>query len=236
MTDPVGLAKSEQVAKTLEKEIRNGRFDRGDQLDSEGGLMRRFSVSRNTVRRGLEILSRSGLITTRSGIGSFVTYDNTTIDDRQGWTLALSGGEKSIDTRLLKIERGGSANADRMLGVAGDYLCLDRLRYCNTTGHGICLERSRLPWRAAFTPILSDGLHDGSLSTTLGLLGLRAAKGTETAGVLPALSVADSQVMRRAAGTPMLHLTRVSSCADGSVLECVESILDPSRFGLRIDF
>ena len=64
----IGLPKSELVARTLEREIRDGRLLHGDQLDSEGGLMRRFSVSRNTVRRGLEILARQGLITNRDRI------------------------------------------------------------------------------------------------------------------------------------------------------------------------
>ena len=72
MPDDVGLPKAELVARTLAREIREGRVAHGAQLDSEGGLMRRFEVSRNTVRRGLEILARQGLITTRTGIGSFV--------------------------------------------------------------------------------------------------------------------------------------------------------------------
>ncbi|MEM9105498.1 MAG: UTRA domain-containing protein [Pseudomonadota bacterium] len=42
--------------------------------------------------------------------------------------------------------------------------------------------------------------------------------------------------MKRPTGTPMLRLERVTLCTDGSVLEYVESILDPDRFGLRIDF
>lgn len=61
MSTQIGLPKSELVARTLEREIRDGRLLHGDQLDSEGGLMRRFSVSRNTVRRGLEILARQGV-------------------------------------------------------------------------------------------------------------------------------------------------------------------------------
>ncbi|OYX44656.1 MAG: hypothetical protein B7Z02_04955 [Rhodobacterales bacterium 32-67-9] len=82
----VGMEESEFVANTLERKIRRGRFANGDQLDSEGGLMRRFSVSSNTVRRGLEMLAGQGLFTTRAGIGSFVTYDGTTIDSNLGRT------------------------------------------------------------------------------------------------------------------------------------------------------
>lgn len=232
----VGLPKSEQVAQTIEREIREGRVGHGDQLESEGALMRRFSVSRNTVRRGLEKLSRQGLITTRTGIGSFVTYDGATIDSSQGWTVALSEGGGDVSTRLLSLRRDGCTRADAVLGEVQDYLCLDRLRYCGTAGQGISLERSRLPWRDGFEAVLEQGLQDGSLNETLAGQGLAAASGEETAGVIPALEAVDAAIMERPAGAPMLRLQRVTRCEDGSVLEFVESILDPERFGLRISF
>ncbi|MES0879884.1 GntR family transcriptional regulator [Roseibium sp. SCP14] len=232
----IGLPKAEQLAQTIEREIREGRFGHGDQLESEGALMRRFSVSRNTVRRGLEKLSRQGLITTRTGIGSFVTYDGTTIDSNLGWTIALSEGEGAIETRLLSLERAPSSEANAALNVETDYLCLDRLRFCQKANCGISLERSRLPWRPEFETVLLEGLHGDSLSETLSEFGLVAASGEEMAGVVPALSGADAAIMKRPVGDPMLRLQRITRCADGSALEYVESLLDPARFGLRISF
>lgn len=236
MSSRIAIAKSELVAQTLEREIRDGRIGHGDLLESEVGLMRRFAVSRNTVRKGLEQLVRQGLIATRTGIGSFVTYDGTTIDSNLGWTVALSHGAGAVETRLLRLDRGGSAHADERLGGVGDYLRLDRLRFCNVAGQGISLERSRLPWREGFEGLIGNGLTDGSLSRSLAGLGLATAKGQETASVLPALSEEDAAIMSRPAGAPMLRLERINRIADGSVLEHVDSILDPSRFGLRIEF
>lgn len=232
----VGMAKSEVVAQALEREIRAGRARHGDQLDSEGGLMQRFAVSRNTVRRGLELLARQGLITTRTGIGSFVTYDGTTIDSTLGWTVALSHGSDRVETRMLDLRRGPCTKADAFLDLTGDYLCVDRLRHAFDAGCGISLERSRLPWRAAFAPLLTHGLTAGSLNMTLDALGLTAANGSEVASVIPALTPVDATIMGRAPGQPMLRLERVTRCEDGSVLEYVESLLDPARFGLRVEF
>lgn len=232
----VGLAKSEQVAETLEREIRQGRFAHGDQLESEGNLMQRFAVSRNTVRRGLDILTRRGLIRTRTGIGSFVTYEGATIDNAVGWTVALSDSAGHVTTRLLDIRRAGCAGADAFLGETGDYLCIDRLRLCNRQAVGISLERSRLPWRDAFSPWLHSGLAGGSLSRSLNEIGLVAASGEEVATVVPALSPDDAEVMGRNAGEPVLRLQRVTRAKDGTVLEYVDSLLDPLRFGLRMSF
>jgi len=232
----IGIAKSELVAGTLEREIREGRFGHGDQLDSEGGLMRRFSVSRNTVRRGLQILTLQGLITTRTGIGSFVTYDGTTIDSNRGWSVALSRGEGAVSTRILSLRRDACPNADQRFGETAEYLCIDRLRVCKVAGWGISLERSRLPWCDAFEAVLETGLSGGSLNQTLGELGLAATSGQEVASVIPALSEPDAALMGRPAGMPMLRLDRITRRADGTPHEYVESILDPARFGLRIDF
>ena len=102
----VGLPKSTRIAQTLEREIRSGRISKGDQLASENELVRRFSVSRNTVRKSLEQLSRLGLITTRTGVGSFVTYDGASIDNGQGWTLALSRSADEIETRYRRVWLG----------------------------------------------------------------------------------------------------------------------------------
>ena len=236
MSGRVAFAKSELVARALEREIREGRMSHGDQLDSEGGLMQRFSVSRNTVRRGLEKLVQQGLITTRTGIGSFVTYDGTTIDSNLGWTIALSHGAGHVETRMLDVRRGGCAKADSFLSIAGDYLCIDRLRFCRDSNCGISLERSRLPWRDCFAVVLESGLAKGSLNRTLADLGLSAAGGEEMAGVIPELSKIDAAIMGRDPGQPMLRLQRATRCDDRSVLEYVESILDPARFGLRMEF
>lgn len=236
MTGKVGMPKSERVAGAIEADIRTGRMAHGDQLASEGNLMQRFAVSRNTVRRGLEMLASKGLITTRTGIGSFVTYDGTTIDSTQGWTVALSHGAGRVETRLLGLYRGPCARADAHLGAKGDYLCLDRLRYSVDSACGISLERSRLPWRAVYAPLPETGLKEGSLNLTLADLGLAVAGGSETASVLPALSPVDSAIMGRPPRQPMLRLERVTRDSDGGVLEYVDSILDPAHFGLRIVF
>lgn len=237
----IGMAKSERLAQVLEREIRTGSVAHGDQLHSEVMLMQQFDVSRNTVRRGLQILANRGLIATRTGIGSFVTYQGATIDDAQGWSVALSQGPSRLATQLLDLRRGGCARTDAFLvsqgrTAFGDYLCIDRLRWDETTQQGVSLEYSRLPWREVLDPVLTDGLIDDSLNKTLLAKGLRFASGNETAGVMAHLGDEDAALMKRPAGDAMLHLRRLTIAQDGSLLEYVESILDPDRFGLKVAF
>ncbi|MHA1565763.1 MAG: GntR family transcriptional regulator, partial [Alphaproteobacteria bacterium] len=236
MRQKVGLSKSLQVAQTLEHEIRSGRMSNGHRLASENELVRRFSVSRNTVRKGLETLARRGLITTRTGIGSFVTYDGASIDSAHGWTRALDKTASKIETRILGIRHGPCPATENFLGLDGMvFLCVDRLRLLQD-GVGISLEQSRSPWREAYGDIPEQGLVGGSLAQTHKAAGLFVDHGEEWAEVLPALSSDDAKLMGRSPGDAMLRLRRVTRTAKGEVIEFVDSILDPQRFGLHLEF
>ena len=232
----IGASKSAKIAHTLEAEIRSGALEKGAALASESALVRRFSVSRNTVRKGLEILNSKGLITTKSGIGSFVTFGGKILDDHSGWSVALSAGDVEMATRVLRIGRGAMDIPDAPETAETDFLIVDRLRFLVQTGQGVSLERSRVAWREGFSSILENGLAQGSLTSTLKEYGLGVAAGDEWASVLPALSDEDARQMGRQSGEPMLRLTRRTRAEDGSLIEYVESTLDPVLFGLHMEF
>jgi GntR family transcriptional regulator len=237
MKNKIGKSKADLVAETLEREIKSGHISKGDQLASENTLMQRFSVSRNTVRKGLEQLSRLGLITTRSGIGSFVTYGGEVIDSSLGWTLALSQSGAEIKTHILQVSKQECPKTDKVLKRQHtQFLCIDRIRVPAGTNQAISLERSRLPWRPEFEGVLENGLPEGSVNTVLQQANLVTDHGEEWAGVLPSLSDEDADLMQREAGEPMMLLRRVTRLASGDVIECVESILDPLHFGLHMEF
>ena len=232
----VGAPKSVRIAHALEREIRSGALRHGDALASENAMVKRFSVSRNTVRKGLEILACKGLITTTNGIGSFVTFDGRTIDDRAGWSVALESGDVHMSTRVLQLVRGSMELPGSPVSEGTDCLIADRLRVRNDTGQGVSLERSRLPWRQELQDVPEHGLLNGSLNATLVARGLTVRSGVQWANVLVGLSATDAELMVRTPGEPMLRLRRLTRAADHSVIEFVESILDPDLFGLHIEF
>ncbi|MGI9509451.1 MAG: GntR family transcriptional regulator [Geminicoccaceae bacterium] len=236
MLGEIGAAKSARIASRLEKEIKSGMISRGERLDSENSLMRRFSVSRTTIRKSLAILSREGLITKRNGLGSFVTYSGRIIDNDGGWTLALAEGPIEIGTRLLTLKRGSVGEDDGPIPSGADCLFVDRLRFRIDDGLGISLERSQVPWREGLADMLTTGLIDGSLNKTLVATGLTVASGEEWASVVASLGAEDAAIMGRVDGEPMLRLRRVTRTEDGRVIEHVDSILDPGHFGLHVAF
>jgi GntR family transcriptional regulator len=66
-----------QVADALRAAIRSGALINGQSLPSETQLMRRYGVSRNSVRTAVGLLRLEGLVVTEHGRGSFVRAGHT---------------------------------------------------------------------------------------------------------------------------------------------------------------
>lgn len=231
-----GTAKPERIAIALEKDIRSGVLGFGDRLQSESELVQRFSVSRNTVRKGLEELSNRGLITTRVGIGSFVTFDGKKVDDAVGWSRALANAGANVETRTLRLEITDDEELAARLGVENlSFIAVDRVRNNADNGRAISIERSRIPLLAELEDIPLRGLREGSLHQTLRGAGLVPDHGEEWVDV-ELLGAEDATVLGYPEKTPFLRTRRLTRAADGRVIEYVTSLLNPAHFALHLEF
>ncbi|MEU5725666.1 GntR family transcriptional regulator [Micromonospora sp. NPDC047738] len=226
--------KHERVVEQLAREIRGGRLARGTQLPGEHALATRFDVSRNTVRQALTELSRRGLIETRSGKGSFVTFDGRTIDDRLGWSRALAEQGVPTTVRVLRLELVHEPElAERFDLPSAECVAVDRLRSLDG-GSAISIERSRIPAVGPLRELPERGLT-GSLYTALRSAGLVPTQGEEWVE-LAEVAPPDAQLLDCAAGKLFLRTRRLSRDARGEFVEHVESLLDPARFRLHLRF
>ncbi len=229
-------AKPERVAKALERDIRSGKLGFGARLQSENELVQRFSVSRTTVRKGLEALAGKGLITTKMGIGSFVTFNGEVIDNALGWTRALANRSAEIITHVLRIEVVSDARLARELKRRStSFIAIDRTRALKGSNRAISIERSRVPFLPALEHVPRRGLTNGSLSQTLQEAGL-AGRGGEEWAEIECLSESDAAILRVTKGTPFLRTRRLVRDEDGGLVEYVVSLLDPQHFALHLEF
>ncbi|MGX2995183.1 GntR family transcriptional regulator [Streptomyces sp. JNUCC 64] len=81
----MALPKYEQIAAEIRGRIVRGELNAGDSLPSEREMTDRWSVSRPTIVRALQVLRQEGLIASRQGVG-------TTVQPRV--PLARSAGER----------------------------------------------------------------------------------------------------------------------------------------------
>jgi GntR family transcriptional regulator len=231
-----GARKPERIATVLEREIRSGALGFGDRLQSENELGQRFAVSRSTVRKGLEELSSRGLITTRVGIGSFVTFDGKTVDDAVGWSRALADAGANAEARTLRLEVMEDPELAATLGLENiSFIAVDRVRTNASDGHAISIERSRLPLSPELEDVPLRGLREGSLHQTLRNAGLVPDHGEEWADI-HILSEDDAAILRCSPGAAFLRTRRLTRAIDGRPIEYVTSLLNPAHFALHLEF
>ncbi|MDB5522477.1 MAG: GntR family transcriptional regulator [Rhizobium sp.] len=231
-----GAAKPEQIASVLEQEIRTGVLSFGERLQSESELVQRFSVSRNTLRKGLEELNSRGLITTKVGIGSFVTFNGQTINDASGWSKALADVGADTEARTLRIEVMDDPELASLLKLDNpSFIVVDRLRLLVRDQKPISIERSRLPLSAELEDVPLRGLRSGSLQQTLRDAGLVHSHGEEWADI-EMLGEEDAVLLECAPGTAFLRTRRLTRGADERPIEYVTSLLNPVYFALHLEF
>ncbi|WP_297354712.1 GntR family transcriptional regulator [Paraburkholderia sp.] len=235
-SDEVGRSKAHMVAATIEQDILSGRLPFGQQLESEYELVERFAVSRNTVRKGLDLLTNGGLITRKGGIGSFVTFNGQTIDGTLGWTTAIEKAEGGAQTRLLQIALvEDEALAQELKLTRANFVAIDRMRVIGAGAQCISLERSRLPFSDELAALPLQGLVGGSLNRTLIEHGMVPHHGEQWAEVV-GLEAADARLLKRRAGTSFLRSRRLTRDRDERIIEYVVSLLDPAFFALHLEF
>ena len=231
----VSALKHEEIARVLSGEIHDGVLAYGSQLPGEVALAERFGVSRNTVRAALNELGRAGLISTRSGKGSFVSYDGRPLNVRLGWARALEAQGVQTSVSLLAADAVQEPALAAELGTPSTgFYAIDRLRSL-AGGQVISYERSKVPASAAVSAAVERGEAAGSLTDMLVGVGLVASTGQQWVEVRH-LSHADAALMHRSPGESFMWSRCITRNALGELVEDVESLLDPAHFRLHFQF
>ena len=222
MPEQVRHSKRSRLVADLAESIRAGRLEHGERLPGENQLAARYEVSRGTVRSALAELQRRELITTETGVGSFVTFDGKPLDQQVGWARTLADGGAEVATELLGISHGGDPAVEEQYGPL---VTVRRLR--RSAGRPVSIEVAALPAVGALAGLPATGLVDGSITATLRAAGLQGAGGEQWISVEP-LDAADAALLDRAAGDLFLRAVRVTRDGEGGLVEHVVSLLDPA--------
>jgi len=237
---PIGMSKRQNVVETLADRIRRGEFEPGVKLAGEHQLAEEFGVSRSTIRQALTELQHRKLITTRSGLGSFVTFQGHTLDRRLGWAQALAQSGLTITTRVIDISAITREEVPALPeNVPVEHgIAIRRVRsVTDETGQEIPIsfECSTIPATGSLAELPARGLHEESLWTTLRDAGLIATNGTQRVDVIP-LDERQAAILQQPVGEAYLRSVRTSFDDSGQFVEHVVSLLDPTRFSLTLDF
>jgi GntR family transcriptional regulator, transcriptional regulator of bglA len=98
--------KYKEIADRLEQEIRDGLFDKTKKLPTEDELIKKFEVSRNTIRKAITQLVNRGYVYQVQGSGMFLREKSVTdyinLGSLRGLTKDLAS--KMIDTKILSLQ------------------------------------------------------------------------------------------------------------------------------------
>jgi GntR family transcriptional regulator len=120
-----------QLAETLREQIDSGGLKPGEQLPSERELSQTSGISRMTVRQALGYLEREGLISVKSGIGSFVAEPKLTYNAVHllGFTETMLGRKGKLTSKVLsQIICPASVHVSRALALSGQREVIEIVR------------------------------------------------------------------------------------------------------------
>jgi len=224
------------IAEDLRRDIREGKYNDGDQVPSEYELSERYKVSRGTVRQAIGLLMQEGLLTRRQGVGTFVT--SRKIEQNflklMGFSEVMHAHDLEARAKLLRVDVLQPQPHIRNLlqlrpGEKAVYL--ERLRFGGD--EPLIVERSFFVHHL-FAPLMDYDLEESSIYDLLARhthvrLG-RAKQSIEAKLCGPE----DSKVLNTPLGSPMLLLKRLVYVDSGEVFEYSEDTYRGDRLKFTI--
>ncbi|MBA3449849.1 MAG: GntR family transcriptional regulator [Chloroflexia bacterium] len=210
----------QQIAAELRRQIAEGELRPGDPLPSEHTLMRRFGVSRGTIRQARAALRSDGTITGSRGRplavrGPQLTQPLSELISFSSWIQSLG---KRPSGRIIEF---GPQPADEtqaaMLGVGPGATIYFLLRVRLADDEPLLIERTVFPPRVGQLVAALD-LERQSIYAELGRQGVVFASARHVLGAMPATRI-DAQLLDVPVGTPLLRERRHTTSASGEPLE-----------------
>lgn len=127
------MSKYKTIAETIESDILNGVYQDVDKLPTEEELIEAFKVSRNTIRKAIEILAKKGLVFSIQGSGLFIRRSScegcVNLENFYGLTKAFNGNivSKIVEFSVIIANEWLASKMKCKLGAEIYYV--ERIRY-----------------------------------------------------------------------------------------------------------
>lgn len=223
-----------QLVTAIGRLVSDGTLRHGDQLPGERDLAEMAAVSRMTARQALGELDRSGIVTVRQGVGTFVAAPKLVYDAirLQGFTEMAEQSGQVASTSVVDREIGaGTPPETAALGLGDGVAVLRLTRVRSLGGVPIVLETSTLA-EGRFGDLIGEDLSQ-SLYRLLELRhGVRPTEAEETIEARPA-GEAEARLLGIAPGAPTLVLSGTARDGDGPI-EWFQSVYPGERVKLSV--
>ena len=163
MNQPV--PKYYKIYEELLNEIRSGKYQENNRFPSDTELVKKYSVSRGTVREAIKLLFQQGYLVREQGKGTFVTYKKIHQDPDQliGFTELMHRHDLKPSAKIIAKEiMLPNANIRHLMKLMDDQKVarVERLRLGNN--QPLIIERSHFNFNL-FEPIYDMDLENNSI-------------------------------------------------------------------------
>ncbi len=223
-----------QVARELERAIKEGRIERGGFLGNEVELSEEWQVSRPTVRRAIQELVDQGLLVRQRGVGTQVVNDAIRPTTRVSSLFdELQKAGRSPGSAVLAMELvAGDARITDQLGLprGATVLYLERCRTID--GKRLAIIRN---WVVPtfVSGLTVDWLIKGGLYAYLRSKGCFPHYATQQVGARNASPV-DSALLGLPVGAAVLAMRTCMQDRQGNKVDTGEMICDASAYSLDL--
>jgi len=226
-----------QLKASILRDIEAGRWRAGDRLPTEDDLIKRFQVSKITVRQALRELAQMGYIRREQGRGTFVQGPPLEEGPRElkSFTSEMRAHGFLATSRVLEqtvVSAPSDVAASLQVPEGSAVFRLHRLRFAD--GEPMGLQTAYISM--LLVPGIEDlSFADASLYEILGSrYSLFAASARESHQAVPVPEDV-AALLRVPAGSPALAAERLAVLADGRPLEFVQSIMRGDRYKIVLD-
>jgi len=223
-----------QVARKLEEEIKNGKYEVGDKLPPEKDLEKNLNVSRTTVRKALDTLLQKGLIERKRGVGTIVVEPKVQecLPQLQSFTEEMSLRGYSVNSKVLGVNKiKPKANIQNALRLSDEeeVIKIERIRF---------IEEQKLALHTAYIPnyvgISIDEDFSGSLYKKLEneyKVEIDEGKTTITSSIA---TEKEANLLDIEKKDPILKYDRLTFNKKGEEIEFVEGVYRADKYQFKV--
>jgi GntR family transcriptional regulator len=233
-----GVTRYHQLYTTLSHSLMDGTVEPGRPLPSEPTLVKRYGISRTTVRRALARLEAEGRIDRRRGSGTFARGNGArprihVRADRLLEDLRTIGDRSTA--KLLQYEEVETPPSIRRFAPDFDDRSLYIQRTRSMDGEPFVLATSHVPQQIG-KRLTRRRLGNELVLLALAKLGVRPVSGEQVTTAVAADAFA-ARELKVPMGSPLLRIRRVIRDSRGRAIEHQEYLYRPERYEnhMRLD-
>lgn len=215
-----------QIFEELYKEITEGSYNEGDKFPSDTELVKKYEVSRGTIREALKMLYQRGMLVRKQGKGSFITYNKIEQDAKRlmGFTELMKSHGKEPSAKILEITtKIPSSRIQRLLHLTehDKIVKIERLRFGDN--EPLIIERSYFNFDL-FKDLMRFDLEKESIYLLLyNNTKIRLGEAKQSIEAIGA-GQHESELLKVEPGTPLLFIKRRIKTKHGKYFQYSEDV------------